>query len=399
MTPALPANPSLRRNPSDEVRMKPLGIGIIGAGNISSAYLDLAPLFNGLEMRAIADLRPEAAEAQAAARDVRATTVDGLLAADDIDAVINLTIPAAHFDVTSAILQAGKHAYSEKPFVLTLEQGEALRSLAAEKGLRVGSAPDTFLGGTHQQARHMIDEGAIGRVVAGSCHVMSRGAESWHPNPDFFYQPGGGPVLDLGPYYITNLVQLLGPVKRVAALANASFSTRTIGSGPRAGKTVPVETPTNIHALLDFANGATITFSASWDVRTHRHGNMELYGTDASLYVPDPNFFGGDLYRATTPETETLVEPWDHPFSIQNQFKNGAGQANYRAAGLADMAAAIAEGRPHRCSLELATHVVDVMTAILRAGETGAFEVLTTTCDRPDPLGPEAARALMKTPA
>ncbi len=379
--------------------MQTLGVGIIGCGNISTAYLTLAPMFRGLEVRAVADVNPQAAARQAEAFGVRAQSVDGLLGADDIDVVVNLTIPDAHFAVTSAILEAGKHAYSEKPLVLSLEQGEALRSLAAARGLRIGSAPDTFLGGTHQQARHLIDSGAIGDVIAGTAHVMSRGMEAWHPNPGFFFQPGGGPVLDLGPYYITNLVQLLGPVKRVAALANASFPTRTIGSGDLKGQTVPVDTPTNIHALLEFAGGATITFSASWDVTAHRHPNMELYGTDASLYIPDPNFFGGPLELATARDDVSTVEPWAHPFGVPNQGDGATAQANYRTAGLADMATAIAEDRPHRCSMDLAIHAVDVMTSILRSGETGSFVDIATTCERPAPLDPKAANALLKDPA
>lgn len=378
--------------------MQDFGIGIIGAGNISSAYLRLGPLFRGLRMEAVADLNPAVAAAQAEKFGVRALSVDDLLADDRIDAVINLTIPEAHFDVTSAILEAGKHAYSEKPYVLSLKEGEALRALATDKGLRVGSAPDTFMGGTHQQARALIDEGAIGEVTSGTAHVMSRGMEHWHPNPDFFFQPGGGPVLDLGPYYITNLVQLLGPARRVAALATMGSRTRTIGTGPRAGETVPVDTPTNIHALLDFGSGATISFSASWDVRGHRHPNMDLYGLAGSLYVPDPNFFGGDLEMVDAEGTVSAVQPWDHPFGKPNQDHGGTPRANYRCAGLADMVQAIAENRPHRCSLELATHVVEVMTAILRSGEQGRFLDLTTTCDRPEPLGPDAARALLKDP-
>ncbi|PRY23717.1 putative dehydrogenase [Aliiruegeria haliotis] len=372
------------------------GVGIIGAGNISTSYLELAPLFKGLDVRAISDLKPEIAEAQAKKHGVRACTTDELLAADDIDVIINLTIPDAHFDVTSAILKAGKHAYSEKPYVLTLAQGEALRALAAEKGLRVGSAPDTFLGGTHQQARAMIDQGAIGTVTSGTAHIMSRGMEHWHPNPDFFFQPGGGPVLDMGPYYITNLVQLLGPVKRVAALASMGSATRTIGTGPRRGETVPVDTPTNIHALLEFASGATINFSASWDVKAHHHREMELYGSDGCLFLPDPNFFGGGLEMADADGKVTAVDVWDHPLGRANQDHGGTAQANYRAIGLADMMAAIAEDRPHRCSLELATHVVDVMTSLLRSGETGSFVDLSTTCERPAPLDPGAAGALMR---
>lgn len=376
--------------------METMGVGIMGCGNISTAYLQLVPLFRGLEVRAVADLSPALAKAQAAKFGVRAESPEALLQAPDIGVIVNLTVPAAHFEVTSAALSAGKHVYTEKPLVLTLAQGEALRRLAGEKGLRVGSAPDTFLGGTHQQARALIDAGAIGRIIAGTAHVMSAGMEDWHPNPDFFFQPGGGPVLDIGPYYITNLVQLLGPVRRVAALATEGAATRTIGAGPRAGESVPVNTPTNIHALLDFASGATITLSASWDVRAHRHPSMELYGSGGSLFLPDPNFFGGPLEMADAAGAVALIEPWPHPFGIANEEKDGVKRANYRAAGLADMIAAIAEARPHRCGLDLAIHVVDVMTAILRSGETGAFVDLSTSCARPAPLEPEEARVLLK---
>jgi predicted dehydrogenase len=376
--------------------MKDFGVGIIGCGNISASYLKLAPLFRGIDVRAVADLNMETAQARADEFSVRAETIAGLLAADDIDIIINLTIPAAHYGVTKQILEAGKHAYSEKPYVLTLEEGEALRALTNEKGLRVGSAPDTFLGGAHQLARAAIDENMVGDIVGGTCHVMSRGMEAWHPNPDFFFQPGGGPVLDLGPYYITNLVQLIGPVKSVSAMASASFKTRTIGIGPREGETVPVDTPTNIHALLEFHNGALITLGASWDVCAHRHENMELYGSDGSLYLPDPNFFGGEVFQAKQVDDPIEITPRNHPFSISNA-KDGQGndRANYRCAGLADMAAAIATGKPHRCSLELATHVVEIMTAILQSAESRKWVDMVTTCERPDALSPDQAHALL----
>ena len=376
--------------------MKKSGVGIIGCGNISSAYLKLAPLFNSIEMRAVADLNMQAAATRAAAFSVRAETVEDLLAADDIDIIVNLTIPAAHFDVTQRILEAGKHAYSEKPFVLTLAQGEALRALAAQKGLRVGSSPDTFLGGAHQLARAAIDEGQIGDVIGGTCHVMSRGMESWHPNPDFFFQHGGGPILDLGPYYVTNLVQLIGPVRAVTAMASASFKTRTIANGPRLGEVIPVETPTNIHAILEFQNGALITLGASWDVCAHRHENMELYGSKASLYVPDPNFFGGDIVLASQADAPSALQSRNHPFGQPNmQDGQGADRANYRCACLADMAIAIATDHQHRCSLELATHVVEIMTAILQSAEDRTWIEMTTQCNRPAPLTPEQARAMM----
>ncbi|MGI9391066.1 MAG: Gfo/Idh/MocA family protein [Boseongicola sp.] len=376
--------------------MNKLGVGIIGCGNISAAYLRLGPLFSSLDMRAVADINMEAAHARAEEFDVQARTVDDLLRADDINVVVNLTIPDAHFDVTRRILQSNKHAYSEKPFVLTLKQGEELRALCARTGLRVGSAPDTFLGGAHQQARDILDAGTIGQVVAGSAHVMSGGMEHWHPNPDFFFLPGAGPVLDIGPYYVTNLIQLIGPVKRVAALTSSASDTREILTpGPRQGEKIPVKTPTNIHALLEFEQGATITMSTSWDVRAHGHTPMELYGTEGSLFLPDPNFFGGDLATATRDGAISAVTPWDHPFGVPNEENSGGSQANYRAAGLADMAQAIAEGRPHRCSLELALHAVDVMTSILNSGETGSFVELTTTCERPAALSADHARALL----
>jgi predicted dehydrogenase len=374
-----------------------VGVGIIGCGVISETYLRLAPLFKGLELRLLADILPAASARRADEFGVRAVSVEDLLAAPEIDMVVNLTPPEAHYPVMKSILEAGKHAYGEKPLVLTLEQGEDLRRISEAKGLRVGSAPDTFLGGSHQLARRLLDDGQVGAVVAGTAHVMTHGMEHWHPNPDFFFLPGAGPVLDVGPYYITNLIQLLGPVRRVVALASSATPTRRIlTEGPRRDEVIPVKTPTNIHALMEFRSGATIAFSASWDVWAHRHPNMDLYGMDGSLFVPDPNFFGGLLQMAGRDGVVRDVETWDHPFGIDNQSRPGRPRvANYRTAGLADMAQALAEGRPHRCSLELCLHAVDVMTGILRAGETGAFVEMSTTCERPAALGPAEARALL----
>jgi predicted dehydrogenase len=373
-----------------------LGVGIIGCGNISASYLRLAPMFRALDIRKVADVNPAAAKARAGEFGVTAVSVNDLLAADDIDVVVNLTVPAAHFAVTKAILEAGKHAYGEKPMVLSMAEGEELRSLSGARGLRVGSAPDTFLGGAHQLARALIDDGVIGKVVSGTAHVMSHGMEHWHPNPDFFFQPGAGPILDLGPYYITNLVQLIGPVARVVALTSSATPDRTIlTEGPRKNERIPVATPTSIHALLEFRSGATITLSASWDVWAHRHPNMDLYGLDGSLFVPDPNFFGGQLDYAGRDGVVKAAKAWDHPFGVPNQEHKQGMMANYRTAGLADMAQAMIDGRPHRCSLDLALHVVEVMTGILRSGETGAFVGMATSCERPAALGPEEARALL----
>ena len=376
--------------------MTNLGIGIIGCGNISSAYLRLAPLFKGLEVRAVADINMAAATARAAEFGVRAQSVDDLLANDDLDIIINLTIPDAHYPISKRILEAGKHAYSEKPLVLTLEQGVTLRDLAAAKGLSVGCAPDTFLGGAHQQARAILDAGTVGEITTGNAAILAHGPESWHPSPEFFYQPGAGPVMDMGPYYIATLINLLGPVKRVAALTSSAEPERTIGSGPRKGEQIKVNTPSNIQALLEFHSGATISFSASWDVWHHKRNHFELYGTKGTLYVPDPNFFGGTVEVALPGGQPVVQEPWDHPFYKANQDSLRGPLANYRSAGLADMAQAHIAGREHRCSLERTLHGVDVMTSILKSGETGAFVTLTTTCTRPAALGIEDAQALLR---
>ena len=368
-----------------------LGIGIIGCGNISAAYMRLAPLFKGIEIRACADMNADAAKARAEEFGLKALTVDDLLAADDIDIVVNLTIPAAHFEVSKKVLEAGKHVYSEKPFVLSVEEGKELAQIAQAKNLRIGSAPDTFMGGAHQLARKLVDSEAVGAITSGTCFVQSPGMEMWHPNPDFFFQPGGGPILDLGPYYVSNLVQLLGPVKRVAAMSSMGSEERTITSQPRHGQKIKVETPTTIHAILQFHSGAQVTYCASWDVWQHGHSNMELYGREGTLHVPDPNFFGGEVRMTKQSGFVNIPEKWDHPFSRANDRTF----ANYRTAGLADMGVAILENRPHRCSLEFALHVVDVMTAILDSGEKGQFIEISTTCDRPAALDPEAAKALL----
>jgi predicted dehydrogenase len=372
-----------------------LGVGVIGCGNISSAYFRLAPLFRGIEMRACADINMDAARTQAEAFGLRAQTVGDLLQADDVDIVVNLTIPAAHYEISRSVLDAGKHVYSEKPFVLSLKEGLDLKKRAEKKGLRVGSAPDTFLGGAHQLARNIIDTGKVGRITSGTAYVMSHGMEHWHPNPDFFFQPGAGPVLDIGPYYVADLIQLIGPVRRVAALSATPAAERTITSKPRFGQKIKVETPTTLHALLEFEGGAVVTLNTSWDVWHHRHKPIELYGEEGTVHVPDPNFFGGVVEFTKRGDPVKKTPKWDHPFAVPNQDHPQGRLANYRTSGLADMAVAIMEGRPHRCSMEAALHAIDVMTGILKSGETGKFVAMQTTCERPAALGIKEARSLL----
>jgi predicted dehydrogenase len=383
---------------SEKTMSKTYGVGIMGAGNISAAYLRLAPLFKGLEVRGVADILPAAARKRSEEFGVAAMTPDELLKSSEIDVIVNLTIPATHYQVSMDALSAGKHAYSEKPFVLTLEEGKSLKQAADERNLRVGSAPDTFLGGAHQQVRNLIDSGRLGRITSGTTHVMSRGMEHWHPNPDFFFQVGAGPILDIGPYYISDLIQLIGPVKRVTAFTGMARATREVtAEGPFKGTLIKVGTPTTIHGVLEFHSGAIVTIGASWDVYSHGHHNIELYGTEGTVYVPDPNFFGGEITVTDQTGTKSKVEPWAHPFGKINQDPGGANpRANYRTAGLADMMAAIEAGRPARCGLDVALHAVDIMTSLLKAGESGQVVTLTTTCERPAALGIEEAQALLK---
>lgn len=368
--------------------MQPINIGIIGTGVISDSYLRGAARSSYINVKSIADMRPEAARAKAEAFGVTAAASPAALLADpDISIVINLTVPLAHAEVNRAIVAAGKHAYAEKPLCASFAEARDLLLLAAKAGVRVGGAPDTFLGASHQACRRIIDAGRIGKVISGSATVLGHGMEHWHPNPDFYFIKGGGPILDMGPYYVTDLVQLLGPIARVAATTTIGNPTRTITSQPRAGETLKVEIETTATALLEFVSGATITLAASWDVWKNKRLPFELYGVDGSLLVPDPNFFGG------TPEVSEQGADWApiditaHPFHANNRtMRDGREVADYRIIGLLDMAAAIQQGRKHRASGELTTHVLEVLEAIGTAGHEMRWVDLTTTTERPEPL-------------
>jgi predicted dehydrogenase len=372
-----------------------MNIGLIGCGNISFTYLRLASQFRAVDFVACSDINEELARTHAQAHGIEFKSIDDLLSDPTIDLIVNLTVPAAHAEVSSKILQAGKHVYSEKPFVLTTSEGRELQSFAEKNGLRIGSAPDTFLGGAHQRARAFLDTGELGKVIGGTCHFMNHGMEHWHPNPDYYYQPGGGPMLDMGPYYISNLVQLIGPVKRLVALTSKPSSKRLIQSEPRRGETIEVNTATTVNTLLEFTNGAQVTMCLSWDVRQHEHNCTELYAEHATLHVPDPNFFGGEV-RVADANGDKQVSI-DHPFSVVNDFpEEGEGRANYRGAGLADMIDAIHNNRMHRCNGELALHVVDIMTSALHSGESGKLIELSSTCERPEAIDAASAKKLLR---
>ncbi|NYI42480.1 putative dehydrogenase [Demequina lutea] len=344
---------------------------MIGVGNISGQYLEHLPHFDSLELVAVADLDRSRAASTAAAHGVRALDVEELLASPDIDAVLNLTIPAAHVDVALRALAAGKHVYSEKPFGLTTASALELVAPRAD-GLRVGSAPDTVLGTGVQTARRALDDGLIGDPVGASVHWSSAGHERWHPSPAFYYQPGGGPLFDMGPYYLTSLVTLFGPVVRVAGFAGRSSRLRRVEQGPQAGSPVPVDVDTHVTALLEHANGATSTVVVSFEIWATKTPLFEVYGTSGTLLMPDPNQFSDSVSAWTVddPEWRTVVA-----------------SAGYRDAGrgvgLADMAAAISQGTPHRASGELAFHVLEIMEAVLAASAERRVVELSSTVGRP----------------
>ena len=355
--------------------MTPLAVGIIGTGNISDAYLRAAPGFPILQILACADANPDVASAKAAQWGIEALPVAALLADPRIDIALNLTTPQHHVPVGLQALAAGKHVYAEKPLAVSLADALRLADAARDSGLRVGSAPDTFLGGAHQTARAAVDAGAIGTVVAGSAHMMVAGHEIWHPNPDFYYQPGGGPMLDMGPYYLTCLINLLGPVRAVSGMQATPRQSRSIGSGPRMGQGFDVAVPTHIAALLDFAGGAQITLTTSFDVWKHGHNHIELYGSEGSLIIADPNQFQGDI-QLSERGGDWAILPQTHAY----------GQGNHRILGLADMAHAITENRRHRAGLDLALHVLEVMEAVSIAAATGIRQTMIHGCNRPAAL-------------
>jgi predicted dehydrogenase len=370
--------------------MNPVSIGVIGCGNISDAYFNGAARSKLITIKACADLRAESAQAKATQHGVEARSVQALLDDTEIEIVVNLTIPTAHASVATQILDAGKHVYLEKPLAATLQEARALMAHATQKSLRVGCAPDTFLGAGHQATRRALDAGCIGTPIAGSVAVLSHGMEAWHPNPEFFFKAGGGPILDMGPYYITQLVNLLGPVKRVAALASIGNAKRTVTSEPLNGQIIDVEVPTTVNGVLEFHNAANVTMSASWDVWSHKREAIEIYGTEGTLLGVNPNFFGAQPMLAKANQDWQAVDTAPHPFGQNNRtLRSGAQVADHRIVGLIDMAMAIKQGRPHRASGALALHVLEVLEAFEWSSKKAEHIHIQSMCERPAavPLG------------
>ncbi|HSI56455.1 MAG TPA: Gfo/Idh/MocA family oxidoreductase [Ideonella sp.] len=348
-------------------------LGIIGVGNIFPAYLKTLQRSRLFDIVGVADGMPAAAKRRAQEFGLRALSVERLLASD-AQVVLNLTPPLAHHEVGLQVLGAGKHLFTEKPLAASFKQGKELAAQARRRGLRLGCAPDTFLGAGAQALRALVDAGTVGPIRHGTAHFMNHGPDDWHPNPGFFYRHGAGPMFDMGVYYLTHLVHALGPVRSVRGSAGATHARRLVRAGDNAGQAISVEVPTHFVSQLQFAGGAQITLTASFDVWQHTHAPIELYGDEGTLLGHDPNRFGGTVRYARQREPWQRA-PGGRPYTT-----------NARGIGLIDMALAIAEQREHRCSGALALHVLEVMDAALEAGRSGRAQTLTTTCERPAPL-------------
>jgi predicted dehydrogenase len=362
---------------ADKVR-----VGVIGCGAISGAYLGMAKNFPNVEMNACADLNEEAAKAKAKEFGIpRVLGVDQLIADPGIEVVLNLTVPKAHVPIALAALNAGKHTYAEKPLGIDRAEGKKVIDLAKQKGLRVGCAPDTFMGAGVQTARKLIEDGAIGKPVAFTAYMMGRGHEHWHPSPEFYYQVGGGPMFDMGPYYLTALLNLLGPVKRISGMASIGIPQRTITSQPKFGKTMTVETPDHVTGLMEFENGCVGSIMQSFAMRSASYDGknpITIFGDKGAIKVPDPNGFDGPVFLCTFGEKDEYVE-------VPHTFVKGYG----RSVGLADMAVAIRSGRAHRANGEQAFAVLDLMQGFLDSSSSGKAYAPVTKYERPKAMPAE----------
>ena len=380
--------------------MKKFNVGILGIGDISDVYIRNLKKYDIVNVVACAGRNLQRAQDKAAAHAIaKAYATPAELVADaNVDIILNLTLPAVHAELNIMALEAGKHVYTEKPLAATFKEGEKLLALAQKRGLSVGCAPDTFLGGRLQTCRQLIDEGQIGEVTGASAFVVSHGHEWFHPNPDFFYKLGGGPLLDIGPYYVTALVSLLGAAKRCCAMSKRTFATRVIESRPNKGKTIDVEVDTHISGNIEFANGAIATLIASFDVWDSELPRLEIYGTKGTICIRDidpvdgPNLFGGPVLLRTVDNYRWKGLPRQIPYSEwteapnEHRFNETSHRENSRGIGLVDMAYAIRDRRPERASGAMALHCLEIMESLLASASEGRFYHLKSSCARPEPL-------------
>ena len=378
-------------------------IGLIGCGNIAETYFRSQDYFNNINFVACADKFPEAAIKCAEQNKITALSVDEILKDKDIDIILNLTIPQAHFEVSKLALESGKHVYSEKPMSIKYDDAKYLLELASKNNLYFGNAPDTFLGGGGQLSRELVDKGEIGKILTGNFIFAFPGVQEFHPNPESWFQFGGGPVIDMGPYFFSTLVNLLGPAKNVRARGKLFSNQREYLVGPKKGKFFDVEIPTSVMLDLEFENETIVQGFISFDVQNHSRNHMELYGTSGSLVVPDPNMFGGPVILS-----HELGSEWKE-FSVENKYLgktniiNHSGrsneapkQSNYRGIGLAEMIYSIENNRKHRCNDQLALHVLDIIESTILAAESKKEIKLRSSCEQPKPFTEEEIKILLK---
>ena len=378
-------------------------VGLIGCGNIAETYFRSQIYFNNIKIISCADINVEAAKKCANQYNIHSMLVDDMLANDDIDTILNLTPPQVHYDVIKKTLLVGKHSYCEKPLSIKFEQGQELVNLAKENNLYLGNAPDTFLGAGGQLSRQLIDSGDLGEIKLGNFIFAFPGVQSWHPNPEPWYIKGGGPIMDMGPYFYTMLVNLLGPAKSVFAQSTRVSQYKEIGDGPKKGKKFEVEVPTSYLINIEFENSIVIQGFMSFDVLNHQRNHMEFYGTKGSIVGPDPNMFGGPILVSLEEggewkeySTENMKLGKTNIFNQSARSNEDPEHANYRGAGLSDMIYSIENNIEHRCNGKLVLHVLDILELTIKSAETSQRLFMRTTCDKPKPFSEKEISTIMK---
>ena len=379
-------------------------VGLIGCGHISETYFRAEKYFNNIKILKCADINHSNALKCAKIYNIKALTVKQLLLDKDIEIILNLTIPKAHYKVAKQALNNGKHVYSEKPLAINFKDGKDLLKTAKKRKLYIGNAPDTFLGGGIQKSKELVDKKIIGKINLGNAMFAFPGVQSYHPNPEpWFSKNEGGPVIDMGPYYLTALVNLLGPAKKVMGSLVNGVKKRTIGIGPRKNKTFKVECPTTYLSTITFVNGTIIRLTLSFDVIAHQRNHIELYGDKGSMIVPDPNMFGGSVYIC-----KKLGHPWQEfktnkmplgKINIRSQSSRAnesPTNANYRGVGLAEMAYSIENKKINKCNAELSLHVLDIIQSIMRACKKNKPQLINTRCKKPDSFSLKEIRKILK---
>ena len=378
-------------------------VGLIGCGHIAETYFRAQKYFNNIKIMKCADINNKSAEKCASIYGIKALSVNEILNDKEVEIILNLTIPKAHYEVAKKALLHNKHVYSEKPLAINFKDGKELLNIANKKKLYIGNAPDTFLGGGNQKSKELLEKNTIGKINLGNAIFAFPGVQSYHPNPEsWFSKKEGGPVIDMGPYYLTALVNLLGPAKEVSGSIMRGVNYRTIGIGPKKGKKFKVECPTTYLSTVVFENDTVIRLTLSFDVIAHQRNHIELYGKKGSLIVPDPNMFGGSVYIC-----KKLGDPWKEfktekmslgKINIRNKSlraNEASTNANYRGAGLSEMAYCIENRKKHRCSGELSLHVLDIIQSTMKASKTGKKQKIKTTCKIPKKFTEKEIRKLL----